>query len=391
MLRTLRAAYLIALVDLRRRIRSRSFLLQAVIGPIVLSVLISLAFGGGFGDSFNIRVGVVIADDSGLAQGLRERLLAEEGSGVRFTELPSVAEAEDAVTDERLGAALVLPAGFEASLATDSPLPVQLITDEEHAPINAAVSRAIAQGFAARVNAGRLATFALLDAGRPAPSAEDLASRALPVTLDQRSAGAEVSPAASVGPGIGLLFLFLSVAVVARTLFEERRLRVLDRMRAAPVSMGAILLGKALGVIVLGCASMGVLWAATSVLLDANWGDPVAVVALIFGSSLAVAGIAAVVAGLVRTERTADLYATMVAFVLGILGGSLVPLSELPEGFKRLSLLTPNGWALRGFAETSAGDGHLVDVLPHVGVLSLWALVGGAIGLALLPKRLGAG
>ena len=66
----------------------------------------------------------------------------------------------------------------------------------------------------------------------------------------------------------------------------------------------------------------------------------------------------------------------MVAFVLGIVGGSLVPLSELPPGLLRLTLLTPNGWALRGFAELSAGDGTVVDVLPHIGVLLLWGAVG---------------
>jgi ABC-2 type transport system permease protein len=165
---------------------------------------------------------------------------------------------------------------------------------------------------------------------------------------------------------------------------------VLDRVRAAPVSMGAILLGKAIGVVALSAVTMGVLWLATSVLLGASWGDPVGVVAIVLASSFAVAGIAAFVAGTVRSERSADLYATMVAFVLGILGGSLVPLSELPPGLLRLTLITPNGWALRGFAELSAGDGTVVDVLPHVGVLLLWAIVAGILGRVLLPRRLGA-
>jgi ABC-2 type transport system permease protein len=80
----------------------------------------------------------------------------------------------------------------------------------------------------------------------------------------------------------------------------------------------------------------------------------------------------------------------VVAFVLGILGGSLVPLSVLPDTMLKVTLLTPNGWALRGFAEVSAGDGHLGDVLPNLGVLLFWAVVGGLIGRALLPKRLGA-
>ena len=90
-----------------------------------------------------------------------------------------------------------------------------------------------------------------------------------------------------------------------------------------------------------------------------------------------------------QSERSADLYATMVAFVLGHRGRLAGAALRAAAGLLRLSLLTPNGWALRGFAELSAGDGTVVDVLPHIGVLLLWAVVGGAIGVVLLPRRLG--
>jgi ABC-2 type transport system permease protein len=289
-----------------------------------------------------------------------------------------------------VGAAIVVPTGFQASLAGPDPEPIGMVVDNDQSELYGAVARAVAEGFVARINAGRLATATLLADGRTPPAVAELAETDLPIEIRRRAAGDEVSPAASVGPGIGLLFLFLSVAIVARSLFEEKRLRVLDRVRAAPVSMGAVLLGKGLGVVVLSSVTMGVLWLATSMLLGASWGDPVGVSAIVLAAAVAVAGIAAFIAGTVRSERSADLYATMVAFVLGILGGSLVPLSELPPGLLRLTLLTPNGWALRGFAELSAGDGTVVDVLPHVGVLLLWGAVAGGIGRWLLPRRLGA-
>jgi ABC-2 type transport system permease protein len=386
-MRTLRAALLIAGNDLRRRLRNRSFLLQALVAPLLMSVLISLAFGSGLG--FDVKVGVVAADRSDLGRGLRDQLVGLHEKGLSFVAYDSLARARKAVDDGDVGAALVVPAGFQDSLATTRPKSIDLVIDNDQSPVNGAVARAVAESFAARVNAGRLATFTLLGEGREAPSVGALSSRDLPISLDQRATGDQVKPAATVGPGIGLLFLFLSVAIVSRTLFEERRQRVLDRIRAAPVSMTAVLVGKAIGVVVLGIVTMGVLWVATSVLLGASWGDPVGVAALIVASSMAVAGVAAIIAGLVRTERSADLIATAVAFVFGILGGSLVPLSELPAEFLKITLFTPNGWALRGFAELSAGDGGLVDVLPHVGVLLIWAVVTAGVGVRLLPRRLG--
>jgi ABC-2 type transport system permease protein len=385
--RTIRAAALIAANDLRRRLRNRAFLLQAFVGPLVMSVLISLAFGSGLG--FDLEIGFVAEDRSGLAAELQRRFVDTESEGVTFVAFDDLDAAAAAVSDGDVGAAIVVPRGFQESLAGPDPEPIGMVVDNDQSELYGAVARAVAEGIVARINAGRLATATLLADGRPAPEVAELAETELPIEIRRRAAGGEVSPAASVGPGIGLLFLFLSVAIVARSLFEEKRLRVLDRVRAAPVSMGAVLLGKGIGVVVLSSVTMGVLWLATSVLLGASWGDPVAVSAIVLAASIAVAGIAAFIAGTVRSERSADLYATMVAFVLGILGGSLVPLSELPPGLLRLTLLTPNGWALRGFAELSAGDGTVVDVLPHIGVLLLWGIVAGGIGRWLLPRRLG--
>ncbi len=387
MRRTIRAAALIAANDLRRRLRNRAFLLQAFVGPLVMSVLISLAFGSGFG--FKLEIGFVAEDRSELATELQRRFVDTQVEGVTFVAFDDVDDATEAVSDGDVGAAIVVPAGFQASLATADPEPIGMVVDNDQSELYGAVARAVAEGFVARINAGRLATVTLLADGRAAPDVAELAETDLPIEIRQRAAGDEVSPAASVGPGIGLLFLFLSVAIVARSLFEEKRLRVLDRVRAAPVSMSAVLLGKGIGVVVLSAVTMGVLWLATSVLLGASWGDPIGVSAIVLAASVAVAGIAAFIAGTVRSERSADLYATMVAFVLGIVGGSLVPLSELPPGLLRLTLLTPNGWALRGFAELSAGDGTVVDVLPHIGVLLLWGAVAGGIGRWLLPRRLG--
>jgi ABC-2 type transport system permease protein len=385
--RTLRAAGLIARNDLRRRLRNRAFLLQAFVAPILMSILISLAFGSGF--HLDAKIGVVDQDGSGLSRQIAKGLIDTEADGVSFRRYDDLDEVRKAVEDEDLGAAIVLPEGFERSLAQPTPKTLDLVVDTSQ-EIEGAVARAVAEGIAARVSSGRLATFALVQDGQPAPDVSRLAEQDLPIALRQRFPGDEVSPAASVGPGIGLLFLFLSVAIVARNLFEEHRQRVLDRIRAAPVSMGGLLLGKAASLVILSSVTMLVLWATTVVLLGADWGDPVAVCALILASAFSVAGIGAFVAGTVRNERTADLYAMVVAFVLGILGGSLVPLSVLPDTMLKVTLLTPNGWALRGFAEVSAGDGHLGDVLPNLGVLLIWAVVGGLIGRALLPKRLGA-
>ena len=131
------------------------------------------------------------------------------------------------------------------------------------------------------------------------------------------------------------------------------------------------------------------IWAVTSLVLGADWGDPLGVVLLIVAAALAVAGIAGFIAGVARTEQSADSLATAVAFVFALLGGAFIPPGDLPDTLARLTVLTPTGVALRGFAELSAGGGDAVSVVPEVLVLLAWALATGVVAARVLPRRLG--
>lgn len=384
-MRQVRAAVLVAAVDLRRRLGNRSLLIQAVVGPIALATIISLAFGSAGG--VDAEVGVVDEDGSPLAAGFARGLVEASEGGLEFVPVADGADARRQVEDGDLGAAVVVPDGYMASLAGDRPGEVTVITDDDRL-ISAAVARSVADSLTARADAARLAAAATVAGGGRVPPAAELARLELPVAIETRGSGDEVSPAAFFGPSMGLLFLFLTVGVVARGLLAERRLRLLDRMLAAPVRPAAVLAGKCASAVVLGVLSLGMIWLVTGLTLGADWGDPAGVVLLIVASALAVAGIGGAVATVARTEQAADTFATVVAFLLALVGGNFIPLGTLPDTLRRVSLLSPNGWALQGFAELSAGGGTVADVLPHAGVLLAWALGTGLVAARLLPRRL---
>ena len=382
----IRAARLVAAADLRRRVRRRTFFLTAVVGPVVLATIISLAFGD---TGFDATIGLVDDDGSELSERFVDGVTGAGTDGLSFTVLGSAGEARAAVDDGDVGAAVVVPAGFAASLETDSPDDLVVVTSSDGV-VSAEVARAVATTFTDRANAARLAAATSVAAGGPVPAPAVLAGIDLPVQVDTTGTGGDVSPAAYFGPSMGLLFLFLSVSAIARDLLAERRIGLLDRVRAGPVSDAAILSGKGASVVVVGTASLLVIWAVTSLGLGADWGDPVGVVLLIVSAALAVAGVAGLIAGLARTEQSADSLATAVAFVFALVGGAFIPPGALPDALQRLTVLTPTGVALRGFAELSAGGGDAASVAPPVLVLLAWALVTGVVAARLLPRRLGA-
>ena len=379
------AARLVATTDLRRRIRTRTFLLTAVVGPIVLATIISLAFGG---SDIDATIGVVDGDGSQLSGRFVDGVAAAETDGLSFIVLDSADAARTAVEDGDVGAAVVVPTGFAASLESDAPGELVVLTAADNV-VSAEVARAVAVTFTDRANAARLAVATSLAAGGPVPPPDELTDIELPVQVATTGSGGDVSPAAYFGPSMGLLFLFLSVSAIARDLLAERRIGLLDRLRAGPVSDAALLSGKGASVVVVGASSLLVIWAVTSLALGADWGDPAGVVLLIVSAALAVAGVAGLVAALATTEQAADSLASAVAFVFALVGGAFVPPGDLPDALQRLTVLTPTGVALRGFAELSAGGGDAASVAPQVVVLLGWALVTGTVAARLLPRRLG--
>ena len=190
-----------------------------------------------------------------------------------------------------------------------------------------------------------------------------------------------LKPAAYFGPTLALFFTFFTVCLGARSLLAERGAGTLSRLRAAPVRPAAVLAGKALATFVLGLASMLTLLLATSTLLGARWGHPLAVLALATAAVLAAMGNVTFVMSLARTEEQAGGYASGVAITLALLGGSFVPISFAPGLLRKVALLTPNGWALHAFTDLGTGARSLSTVMTAIAVCLVFAAVTGGIGL----------
>ena len=62
-----RLAGVIAVADLRRRVRDRTLIVSGIVGPFALALIISLAFSGGTGD---LRIGIQDLDGSRASSGM---------------------------------------------------------------------------------------------------------------------------------------------------------------------------------------------------------------------------------------------------------------------------------------------------------------------------------
>jgi ABC-2 type transport system permease protein len=383
----LRTALLVAGKDLRQRLRDRSALVIAFVAPFVLASIIGLAFGGD--DAFKATYAVADDDTGPAATGFTDGVLASPGLRDLVTvRQVDAGEARALVDRGEVDAAFLLPAGLTASVQQGRPATVTVVEAGDN-PIAGQVARSLAEAYAAELTATGLAVTTALDAaGQPPTEAEArrLGERAaagrLPVRLAEGQVGGRTIEAANYfGPSMAIFFLFFTVSFGARSVLAERQQGTMRRLLATAAPPGGVLAGKALAAFVLGTSSVLVMWLATTVVFGADWGDPVAVVALTVSSVLSAIGITALVVTLARTDEQADGYSSLVVFTLALLGGNFVYLAQLPEALQRVSLLTPNGWALRGFVDLVADGGGLATVAVPVAVTLAVGLVTGALAL----------
>ena len=365
---------LVAGKDLRQRLRDRSALVIAFVAPFVLASIIGLAFGGD--DAFKATYAVADADRGPVAAGFTDGVLASPG----LRDLVTVrqvdpGEARALVDRGDADAAFLLPAGFSASVQRGGAATITVVESGEN-PIAGQVARSLAEAYAAELAAtswpsGPPSTPPASPRQRPRP--DGWGSGRPPAGCPcgwprARSGGRTIEAANYFGPSMAIFFLFFTVSFGARSILAERRQGTMRRLLASAASPGGVLAGKALAAFVLGTASVLVMWLATTLVFGADWGDPVAVVALTVSSVLSAIGVTALVITLARTDEQAEGYSSLVVFTLALLGGNFVYLAQLPELLQRVSLLTPNGWALRGFVDLVADGGGLATVAAPVAV-----------------------
>jgi len=385
----LRVALVVAGKELRQRLRDRTALLIAFVFPSVIAAIITGAFGSGFGPgtvSFKVDVAVADLDHSQLSRVFVTQVLGSPELRRQFTPhtAASEAEARGMVNGRGSDVGFVIPRGFQAAVTNGSK--AQMIVLRRTAnPIVGDIGQAIATAFTDQVNASRVAVFTALRSGAPIGDVGRLARAAaaerMPVQLvDGAVATRKVSGANYFGPGMTMFFLLFIVGTGARSLFAEREQGTLPRILAAPGRQSSVLLGKGLAILVLGLASMTTMYLVMGVFFGVHWGDPLAIGALTLLIVLALMAITTVVQTLAKTEMQAASYGSIVGMVLGLLGGNFFPLFQMPSFIQKVSALTPNGWALRGFTDIAYDGAKLANILPNLAAIAAFIVICGTVG-----------
>jgi ABC-2 type transport system permease protein len=337
-------------VNLRRAIGDRRLLFVATLFPVVFILVTGLLAG-----SPKEPIGLVHPSPRLL------RLVAGTGD-LKVRVEPSRAQLGDDILRGRVVAGLIrLPA----------PAGTQRVDFISESASNSAIQ-------------ARTDVVALLDL----MAAEGTRTAVTDVTLAHADVPAALSPFSYVAPADLVLFLGITVLLLASGVVESRRLGVMHRLAAAPVrqrSVLAALITTSLCVATVQC--LGLLLVGR-LLFGVHWGDPLAVFLVLATLSLAYAGAAALVSMRSRTEEQAISLAVVLGIVGGMLGGCMYSLAVVGPVVRAVGHIVPQAWAMDAFVKLIYDHDGLRAVLPEIGALALLAAVLCALALRAYARTL---
>lgn len=393
----MRTALRIAVKDLRLRLRDRSALIIGIIAPLSLAFILNLVFGSAFDPTqgIGLEYGLVDLDRSEISGSFTSVLEEIEAEGIieleQFTDLGT---ADDAVEQGEVDSYFLLEPGFGQAIGSNSLSTIQVVGNVD-SPTSTQIAASIADQFATGIEAAQLAIGTTSQLTSLPVTPEFLASlegdprtAAFSYRLDDVStATRQLDATTYMAAGMAVFFLFFTVGFGVLGLLEEERQGTLARLMAAPIARASVVGGKAILSFVLGVISMFVLVVATQALMGASWGAPLGVALLVVAGVLSAVGIIGLVAAVAKTPEGAENMSSIIAVILGMLGGVFFQVGQGDDILSRLTFITPHAWFMRGLADLADGAAWTA-ALPATAAMLVFAVVTGAISWLLLMRRL---
>ena len=372
---------------LRRLARDRLALFFLVLLPVVIILIIGLAFG----DAGAERLPVGVAEEGAGRLGSELRAGLEASPALDARAYDDAEALRKAVRRGVVAAGVVVPAGYDEALRAGRRADVTFVTDQTRpapAPVRSAVAAVVARQ-AAEVKAARLAAET---AGVPFDTAlaraRALAGAQQQVRVEATTVGGREDALPTgfnyTAPANLVLFVFITSMAGAASLIEARRLGVTRRLLATPTTAATILFGEALGRFAVALLQGLIIFLVGWLVFGVDWGDPPAALLLLVTFALVATGVGLLLGSVLRNAEQATSIGPPVGIALGMLGGCMWPLAIVPAPMRAVGHLFPQAWAMDGFIALIARNAGLAGITRQLTVLAAFA----AVLLALATWRL---
>jgi ABC-2 type transport system permease protein len=383
--------------------------------PLVMAAIFALVFASSGTEQITIKVLLFDEDDSLLSM-----LLEGAGGSSEMDQnleiVPVGEEGYEMMERGEASALIHIPEGFTSDYLDGNPATLEVIKNPSERFLPRVIDEGVGIGAvvlseASRVFRDELEQVAQLTRNEEFPA--DLAIAGLSTGVNQKLRGLEeylfppvveletltlqpegpeeeasdFSILAYFLPGFSIMGILFLAQSATRDILVERESGLLRHLLTAPVSPADYLRGKCLSVFTVTAIGF-VLLVAIGIAAGVHWGPPVAVIALVLASALAAGGLLLLIMSIVNTERQGDTLTTIIIIVSSMLGGSFIPVSQMPSFLEPISASTIVYWSTEGFSKLIIHDGGLTEIVVNLIVLTVAGIAFMLIGASVLKRKI---
>ncbi|MHC5063575.1 MAG: ABC transporter permease [Planctomycetota bacterium] len=389
--------------DLRWFFADPSALILAIMIPLIIGGLMSVATGGSGGSMPRAKVLIVDQDEGLLSEFLQGAGDGAQGGDFLDIETVELEEGRARMDEGAASAMLVIPAGFSEAMLKEEPTNLQLVKNPSQTILPEIVHESLemlreASFYVHRVLGEPIKAIA---AGPDDDKSffDDLRMAALAVQINQQVRALEdilfppvleleteivrENEEEAVPQSFGMLFLpgillmammFLSQSM-SETLWLEKDKGTLRRVASAPHSMLAFLAGKLLASFLLmtGISTVGLLLSVW--IYDLSWSAlPLAMLWLGF-SGCTIFCYFVLLQTLASSQRGGSILTMSLLFPLMMIGGAFFPFEAMPQWMQDIGALTPNGLSILELKTIFSGSWQAESLFKATAAIGIPALI----------------
>lgn len=402
----------VAIKDLQILFKDRGEILQMFLIPLAFIFAISMAVPPIETTGEPATLPVVNLDSGGEAsQALIDGLNAD---GKVQVELHEQSEAQALLEDRQIYNLLTIPAGFGQDTAIGRPVTLQLLNhpnaDDTTTQLLLRVINGVAQ--VSSLQAELIAGLNQMGDMQAAGSAESQAftpernvaqaksqferSKTAPLVVVEKTQPQALVEAIKNPswvqqniPGYTIIMVFGLAVTTAMSIYNEKKVGSFRRLLASPISKAALLAGKMLPNFIMALILIAVIFAVSILLMPlvglervTLGNDPLAFVVVSLAVALCSTSFGVLLAAITRTEGQISAMGSIGVWLLGFLGGCLLPPFVLEFlGLGAISKAVPHYWAITAYQDLMARGRGLADVTTQLLALLAFSAVFFAIGV----------
>ncbi|MBW9144046.1 ABC transporter permease [Clostridium sp. CM027] len=370
-----------AFLHLKRMLKQKTPIFSMILIPVLVVGAI-VYFTRDSKDSFNETVDITIVnkDKGSLGNKLIEELKTDKNFKIKESDL---AEAQIRIKQNKTGVTLVIPEIFTENLESGNlkKLDIMKLSDSN---MDIIISKKVNNFVTQRLLSNKVISVIkqndiVINKSYGEISRKidtSLSNNPVKVELEEIKKDGTRTLSGSLSTSLIINFLMFSMIYIVIEMVELRNNKTLRRSISTPNKNGSIIGSVLLAMLFLCWIQIGLMVTVTKYIFHIYWGKSMLAVFLIFTIFIVVVlSLGLLISRYAKNQSQAVGIVNLVVTPTCLISGTFMPLEFLPAVFKKISYFTPQNWALSALSDVALKNSGVIDILPKLGILILFALV----------------